>query len=93
MVSEVLNTAHGVSRTVQEGVRKPVQQIAGIVAGLRAGLETLVQRSPFGHRAERAGEAATVYESTTVYETPVAEPAGSYGAKAASSKPGRPYDI
>jgi len=47
MVSEALNTAQHVSRTVQEGVRKPVQQIAGIIAGLRRGVETLVERSPF----------------------------------------------
>lgn len=52
MVSEALTTAQDVSRTVQEGVRKPVHQIAGIIAGLRAGLETWAERSPFGKRAQ-----------------------------------------
>ncbi len=47
MVSEALHTAQHVSRTVQEGVRRPVQQIAGIVAGLKKGVETWVDRSPF----------------------------------------------
>lgn len=47
MVSEVLHSAQNVSRTVQEGVRRPVQQIAGIVAGLKKGVETWVDRSPF----------------------------------------------
>lgn len=90
MVTEALNTAHGVSRTVQDGVRKPVQQIAGIVAGVRAGLETLIQRSPFMHRGPKAtAERTTVYETTTTtaYErTPdAAEPASPY------AQAGTPY--
>jgi methyl-accepting chemotaxis protein len=52
LVSEALNTAHSVSRTVQDGVRRPVQQIAGIIAGLKKGMETWVDRSPFNRHAE-----------------------------------------
>lgn len=92
MVTEALNTAHGVSRTVQEGVRKPVQQIAGVVAGVRAGLETLIQRSPFLNRARReATERTTVYETTTTYERTPAEPtpAGPYAQAATPYKPTR----
>jgi len=48
MVSEALETTEQVSRVVQEGIRTPVRQIAGIIAGFRAGLETLARRSPFG---------------------------------------------
>lgn len=50
MVSDVLTTAQEVSRTVQEGVRRPVHQIAGLIAGVRVGLETLLERSPFARR-------------------------------------------
>ena len=48
LVTEALVTTEEVSRTVQESIKKPVRQIAGIIAGLRAGIETLAQRSPFG---------------------------------------------
>jgi methyl-accepting chemotaxis protein len=70
MVSEALNTAHHVSQVVQEGVRKPVQQIAGIIAGLRSGLETLVERSPLARQA-RTATPPGAYTSTS-YE-PVSE--------------------
>jgi uncharacterized protein YoxC len=48
IVTEALNTAEEVSVAVQHGIRVPVKQIAGLVAGLKAGLETLVAKSPFG---------------------------------------------
>jgi uncharacterized protein YoxC len=48
IVTEALNTAQDVSRTVQEGIKVPLRQVAGIVAGLKAGIEKLVERSPFG---------------------------------------------
>jgi hypothetical protein len=54
MVSEALHTAQNVSRTVQEGVRKPVQQVAGIVAAVKRGVETLVERSPFKRHVQTA---------------------------------------
>jgi methyl-accepting chemotaxis protein len=63
MVSEALQSAHHVSRTVQEGVRKPVQQIAGIVAAVKRGVETLVERSPFKRHVQMP-------EDYTAYETP-----------------------
>jgi len=47
IVTDALATTYEVSRTVQEGIKGPVRQVAGIVAGLKAGLETLVERSPF----------------------------------------------
>lgn len=50
MVTEALDTTEQVSRTVQENIKKPVRQMAGIIAGLRAGLETLIERSPFRPR-------------------------------------------
>jgi methyl-accepting chemotaxis protein len=53
MVTGVLTTAQEVSRTVQEGIRKPVHQIAGLIAGVRVGLETLLDRSPFARRGPK----------------------------------------
>jgi hypothetical protein len=37
-----------ISSTVQQGIKAPIRQIAGVVAGLKAGMETLIARSPFG---------------------------------------------
>jgi uncharacterized protein YoxC len=48
MVAEALKTTEEVSNTVQQGIRIPVRQVAGLIAGLKAGMETLVERSPFG---------------------------------------------
>jgi methyl-accepting chemotaxis protein len=48
IVSDALHTTEQVSHVVQEGIRVPVKQMAGIIAGLKVGLETFVRRSPFG---------------------------------------------
>ena len=50
IVTDALNTTEQVSQTVQNGIKAPVKQIAGVIAGFRAGLETLIERSPFGKR-------------------------------------------
>jgi hypothetical protein len=66
MVNEALNTAQHVSRTVQDSVRKPVQQIVGIVAAVKKGVETWVDRMPFKQRAHTT----TVVEEVRTYEEP-----------------------
>lgn len=48
IVADVLHTTQQVSHVVQEGIRVPLKQIAGIVAGFKVGLETFVKNSPFG---------------------------------------------
>jgi methyl-accepting chemotaxis protein len=48
IVSDALQATEEISQTVQQGIRGPVKQIAGIIAGVKAGIETLVARSPFG---------------------------------------------
>jgi uncharacterized protein YoxC len=48
IVSDALETTEEISQTVQQGIKGPLKQIAGVIAGLRAGIETLVARSPFG---------------------------------------------
>lgn len=50
IVTDALHTTQQVSQVVQEGIRIPVKQMAGIVAGFKAGLETFVKLSPFGKR-------------------------------------------
>lgn len=75
IVNEALHTAHQVSRTVQEGVRKPVQQIAGIIAGLKKGIETWVDRTPF----KRPMQTTVVVEEFRTYETPGAPSSAAAG--------------
>jgi methyl-accepting chemotaxis protein len=48
IVGSTLTTTEEVRDTLVEGVRVPVRQIAGMLAGLKAGLATLMERSPFG---------------------------------------------
>jgi methyl-accepting chemotaxis protein len=48
IVTEAMIATEDISRTVQSGIRVPIRQVAGIVAGVKAGLETLLARSPFG---------------------------------------------
>lgn len=48
IVTEALVATEEISQTVQQGIRIPVRQIAGIVAGVQAAVETFVKRSPFG---------------------------------------------
>jgi ABC-type transporter Mla subunit MlaD len=43
MVSEVLSTTEDVAHTVSHGIRGPVKQVAGMISGLRVGIETLVK--------------------------------------------------
>jgi hypothetical protein len=50
MISEALDTTEDVSRTVQRGIRIPVREIAGIIAGIKVAIETLIERSPFKKR-------------------------------------------
>lgn len=73
MVDDALTTTQHVSRTIQDGVRKPVQQIAGIVAGIKAAVEKLIERSPFGHRERHTPyEGSRTYERESVYESAAA---------------------
>ncbi len=48
IVSDALQATEEISQTVQQGIKGPVKQIAGVIAGVKAAIETLVARSPFG---------------------------------------------
>jgi len=45
MVTSVLNTTSDVSETLQRAVKVPVREVAGLVSGLKAGLDVLVGRA------------------------------------------------
>ena len=53
IVTDALHGAAEISHTVQNGIKGPVKQVAGVIAGLRAGIETLVARSPFGNKTTK----------------------------------------
>jgi hypothetical protein len=48
IVHDALNAAEDISNTVQQGIKAPLRQVVGVVAGVRAGLDKLLQLSPFG---------------------------------------------
>jgi methyl-accepting chemotaxis protein len=48
IVHDALNAAEDISNTVQQGIKAPLRQVVGVVAGVRAGLDKLFQLSPFG---------------------------------------------
>jgi hypothetical protein len=81
LVNEALYSAQHVSRTVQDSVRKPVQQIAGIIAGVKKGVETWVDRSPFKRHVPTA-------EEYRPYDTPPPPPR--YAGPAATSSTSGP---
>jgi len=50
IVSDALHATEEVSQTVQHGIKVPLKQVAGVIAGVRAAMETLAARSPFKNR-------------------------------------------
>src|SRR5579875_3007482 len=67
MVTDALNTIHHVSQTVQDGIRKPVVKVAGMVAAVKQGLETLAERSPLINRMRTQRTEPSGYETRTAY--------------------------
>ncbi len=67
MVSEVLTSTEQVSRSIQHGIRVPVDKMVGWVALAKAGLESLAAKTPFGSKpAPRRSPAPTPIRTTTV---------------------------
>jgi len=50
IVTDALQMTAEISNTVQQEIKKPLRQIVGVIAGVRAAVDTLVARSPFGNR-------------------------------------------
>ncbi|WP_263379180.1 hypothetical protein [Granulicella paludicola] len=48
IVKDALDAAEDISYTVQQQIKAPLRQVIGVVAGVRAGVEKLIQLSPFG---------------------------------------------
>ncbi len=55
IVTGALNTTHDVSTKIQAGIKYPINHVAGWIAGIKTGLETLAQRSPFGKSKPKPG--------------------------------------
>jgi hypothetical protein len=36
------------SHTIQDSIRAPVRQLVGVIAGIKAAIDKLIERSPFG---------------------------------------------
>lgn len=59
IVTEALNTTEHVSRTIQEGIRAPFKQMAGIFTGMKVGVETFLHRVGYRPAATRYTEPVT----------------------------------
>ena len=71
MVSEALTTTEHMSRSIQHGIRVPVQKVVGWVAAAKAGIETLADRVPFLHQwAPKPETSSTAGPRTTTGSRP-----------------------
>ena len=50
IVTGALNATHEISEKIQAGIRYPINHVAGWIAGLKTGMETLAARSPWGKK-------------------------------------------
>jgi methyl-accepting chemotaxis protein len=50
IVTDAMRATEEISQTVQHGIKGPLKQVAGVIAGVRAAVETLAARSPFGRK-------------------------------------------
>ncbi len=50
IVTDALQATEEISHTVQQEIKRPLRQIVGVIAGVRAAVDTMVARSPFRSR-------------------------------------------
>lgn len=48
IVSDALQATDEISHTITDSIRAPVRQIAGVLAGVKAMIDKLIEKSPFG---------------------------------------------
>ena len=48
IVTDALTATEEIAHTIEDSIRAPVRQIAGMLAGFKAMIDTLIARSPFG---------------------------------------------
>ena len=48
IVTDALTATQEIAHTIEDSIRAPVRQIAGVLAGFKAMVDTLIARSPFG---------------------------------------------
>ena len=70
MVSSTLDTTSHVVQSVENGIRIPIREVSGVLAGLRAGLDVLAGRSaaPARSRVRRAGQHVEEWEREVAAE-------------------------
>ena len=80
MVSDALTTTEHVSRSIQHGIRVPIDKVVGWVAAAKGGIETLAAKMPFmqhtTHRGPARPWAPPAAGSTTTTTTGTAAPGG-----------------
>jgi len=48
IVTDALKASEEISHTITDSIRAPVRQIAGVLAGVKAMIDKLIEKSPFG---------------------------------------------
>jgi len=48
ILTEALTATEDISHTIQDSIRAPVRQLVGVIAGIKAAIDKLIERSPFG---------------------------------------------
>lgn len=71
IVSEALTTTEQVSRSIQQGIRVPVDKIVGWVSNAKSGIESFADRVPFLSQMMQGEEEVVVVETTVVSAVPV----------------------
>lgn len=62
IVSDALATTKQVSESLQNGIKAPIRQVAALIAGLKAGMQTLAERSPWKPSRPTAGISTRPYD-------------------------------
>ena len=48
ILTDALTATEDMSHTIQDSIRAPVRQLVGVIAGIKAAIDKLIERSPFG---------------------------------------------
>jgi hypothetical protein len=82
MISSSLDAATRLGVAIEQGISKPGREVAGVISGLRAGLDTLLSGARAFGTGGPIGRRPPVYPAATPYRTP-----GSHAPTAPVSKP------
>jgi methyl-accepting chemotaxis protein len=48
ILTDALTATEDISHTIQDSIRAPVRQVVGVIAGIKAAIDKLIEKSPFG---------------------------------------------